>query len=419
MKFYKKGEIRRVRGMRDLLPPQSERLDYIRQSISKTLTLSGFRKIQTPILEHQDLYTVRPISGNRMNFKRTYNFTDRLNNDHLVLRPDNTVPVVRVAENYALCCGESKRLWYDEPMFRRERNQKGRYRQFNQIGVEVLGSTGIEIEAELLVLGAKVLGALGLKQFVLKLNSIGTCSDRKAHEMGFTSYLIKHLNLKEQKSRCQPASLVRLLDSKHPAIQEVVLCSPKLHNYFCEESLNRFYNLQNILKNLKIQFSWDPYLVRGLDYYDHTVYEWYEHKHAPQALGGGGRYDRLLKSFNLNSFGCGWALGLDRIEETNIYCPTAYVDVYILYSNIPEWRYGLAAKEILGSFNLVSVLCPRKWTERTRRRCAEHESALVVVVKHHGNYQLARTPSHLSMSKVEMLVSYILNELGVNAKYNH
>ena len=411
MKFFRKGEVRRVKGMRDLLPPQSERLDCIRRSVSKALMLGGFRRLQTPVLEKLSLYTIGSASSLEIHSRETFNFIERLSREHLVMRPDNTVPIVRAAENHNLCCGEPERLWYDEPMFRRERNQKGRYRQFHQIGVEVLGAPGIEVEAELLSLGNKILKELGLHQAELRLNSIGSCSDRTIYEGKLASYLIKHLDPIEWGPKRQPSGLVRLLDSKHPSTQEVVLTSPELHSFFCEGSLNRFYGLQNILKALNISFSLDPCLVRGLDYYDHTVYEWYEHKGAPQALGAGGRYDRLLNRFSINSTGCGWALGLERIEETNTYCAPAYVDVYILYSNVQEWKCGLAVKRILEDFNLVTVLCPHKWSKRTRRRCMERDGALAVIMKHDGHHALPHAPSLFNLRKIEVLAKFILDEL--------
>ncbi|AGO28314.1 histidyl-tRNA synthetase [Candidatus Tremblaya phenacola PAVE] len=370
--------LKKVKGMRDIMPETAIRFERIRRVISSIMNLNGYQKLQTPVLEHEALYVNKIQSSADAFGKEMYCFHDKLSNCHLTLRPENTASVVRAIITNKAPSSSLKRLWYDEPMFRRERHQRGRYRQFFQIGVEALGLKGIEIETELIVLGGKVLDALSIGGLTLQLNTIGSEIERQAFSAHLLEFFKNHeAPLNFHNRRLLISWPLKILDCKEPSLKEIVWCSTPIYNFLTSTSLLRFSKLQKGLQDQSLPFQTSPLLIRGLDYYDHTVFEWCQ-KGSGRSLIAGGRYDGLVRLFGSNVGGCGWALGLERAEEASTLGPQPYSDVLILYSDLDEWEVANSIKKELEPFNLITILRPKKNLKRLRLKALEQGSNFLV-----------------------------------------
>lgn len=330
--------IQAIRGMNDCSPTESPLWQWIEGQIRQILSSYGYSEVRMPIVESTPLFARAIGEVTDVVSKEMYTFWD--NDEQLTLRPEGTAGCVRAAIEHGWIYNNEQRLWYMGPMFRHERPQKGRYRQFHQAGVEVFGIATPEIDAELIILTARLWKALGIDQHVsLQLNSIGSLEARANYRSALVAFLENHQDLmsEEEKERLVKNPL-RILDTKNQALQDVLDGAPKLLDYLDDESREHFAQLCGLLDAVGIQYEINPKLVRGLDYYNKTVFEW-----VTSALGaqgtvcGGGRYDGLVEQLGGHATsGVGFAMGLERlvllVQEVNKSIPVkSAVDIYIVY----------------------------------------------------------------------------------------
>ena len=330
--------IQAIRGMNDCSPTESPLWQWIEGQVRQILSSYGYSEVRMPIVESTPLFARAIGEVTDVVSKEMYTFWD--NDEQLTLRPEGTAGCVRAAIEHGWIYNNEQRLWYMGPMFRHERPQKGRYRQFHQAGVEVFGIATPEIDAELIILTARLWKALGIDQHVsLQLNSIGSLEARANYRSALVAFLENHQDLmsEEEKERLVKNPL-RILDTKNQALQDVLDDAPKLLDYLDDESREHFAQLCGLLDAVGIQYEINPKLVRGLDYYNKTVFEW-----VTSALGaqgtvcGGGRYDGLVEQLGGHATsGVGFAMGLERlvllVQEVNKSIPVkSAVDIYIVY----------------------------------------------------------------------------------------
>lgn len=330
--------IQAIRGMNDCSPTESPLWQWIEGKVRQILSSYGYSEVRMPIVESTPLFARAIGEVTDVVSKEMYTFWD--NDEQLTLRPEGTAGCVRAAIEHGWIYNNEQRLWYMGPMFRHERPQKGRYRQFHQAGVEVFGIATPEIDAELIILTARLWKALGIEQHVsLQLNSIGSLEARANYRSALVAFLENHQDLmsEEEKERLVKNPL-RILDTKNQALQDVLDGAPKLLDYLDDESREHFAQLCALLDAVGIKYEINPKLVRGLDYYNKTVFEW-----VTSALGaqgtvcGGGRYDGLVEQLGGHATsGVGFAMGLERlvllVQEVNKSIPVkSAVDIYVVY----------------------------------------------------------------------------------------
>ena len=330
--------IQAIRGMNDCSPTESPLWQWIEGQVRQILSSYGYSEVRMPIVESTPLFARAIGEVTDVVSKEMYTFWD--NDEQLTLRPEGTAGCVRAAIEHGWIYNNEQRLWYMGPMFRHERPQKGRYRQFHQAGVEVFGIATPEIDAELIILTARLWKALGIDKHVsLQLNSIGSLEARANYRSALVAFLENHQDLmsEEEKERLVKNPL-RILDTKNQALQDVLDGAPKLLDYLDDESREHFAQLCGLLDAVGIQYEINPKLVRGLDYYNKTVFEW-----VTSALGaqgtvcGGGRYDGLVEQLGGHATsGVGFAMGLERlvllVQEVNKSIPVkSAVDIYVVY----------------------------------------------------------------------------------------
>nr|WP_309683965.1 histidine--tRNA ligase [Polaromonas sp.] len=311
-----------VKGMNDILPPDSARWEWLEEKVRSLMLRYAYRNIRTPILEHTQLF-VRGIGEvTDIVEKEMYSFEDRSDkhgdHDHLTMRPENTASVVRAVTEHNLLYEGGKRLYYMGPMFRRERPQRGRYRQFHQIGAEALGFAGPEVDAELILLAAALWKELGLSDWRLEINSLGQPDERALHRAQLIAHFEQHADaLDDEARRRLHSNPLRILDTKNPAMKAVVDSAPRLIDFLGAQSLAHFDGLKAILDANGIAWSLNPRLVRGLDYYNLTVFEFVTDRLGAQGtICAGGRYDYLVEQIGGKPApAVGWALGVERVLE--------------------------------------------------------------------------------------------------------
>ena len=317
MNETKKRKIQSLRGMNDILPNEAEFWNLFEEVVRDTLTSYGYRPMRTPIVEATPLFSRAIGEVTDIVEKEMYSFIDSLNGEALTLRPEGTAGCVRaVIEHNLLAAGQ--RLYYMGPMFRHERPQKGRYRQFHQVGVESFGFAGPEIDAELILLCARLWDDLGLDGIELQLNSLGQPEERAKHRAELISWFERHAAaLDEDAKRRLYTNPLRILDSKNPDLREIIAQAPKLIDHLGAESRAHFDGVQQILSDMGLPFTVNPGLVRGLDYYNLTVFEWVTDRLGAQGtVCAGGRYDGLVESLGGRPTpACGFALGVERLLE--------------------------------------------------------------------------------------------------------
>lgn len=333
-------KITSIRGMNDILPAQTPLWQWLEGRVRTLLQSYGYGEIRMPIVEQTELFKRSIGEVTDIVEKEMYTFDDR-NGDSLTLRPEGTASCVRAAEQHGLLYNQVQRLWYCGPMFRHERPQAGRYRQFHQIGVEAFGMQGPDIDAELILLTARLWRELGLTDLVtLELNSLGNSEDRARYREALVAYLSEHLDaLDEDSSRRLEKNPLRILDSKDAGTREVLKDAPRFDDYLGEEAKAHFAELREILDAAGVAYRLNPALVRGLDYYSKTVFEW-----VTEALGAqgtvcaGGRYDGLVAQLGGKATpAVGFAMGIERLilllEKQLPELPAA-TDVYLV-STVP------------------------------------------------------------------------------------
>ena len=329
-----------VKGMNDILPGESAKWEWLEGIVRNLMARYAYRNIRTPIVEPTALFVRGLGEVTDIVEKEMYSFEDRLNGEALTLRPESTAGVVRAVVEHNMLYEGGKRLYYMGPMFRHERPQRGRYRQFHQIGAEVLGFQGPEIDAEVILLAHDLWQAIGLKDVRLELNSLGQPPERLAHRAALITHFEKHQAvLDEDAKRRLYTNPLRILDTKNPAMKEVVESAPQLMNFLGEASLAHFNALRQILDANGVQYSLNPRLVRGMDYYNLTVFEFITDQLGSQGtVCGGGRYDYLIEQVGGKPApAVGWALGIERVlallEEQGVQLPDAVPDAYAI---VPE-----------------------------------------------------------------------------------
>ena len=307
-----------VKGMNDVLPPDSARWEWLEDKVRALMGRYGYRNIRTPIVEPTALFIRGLGEVTDIVEKEMYSFEDRLNGEQLTLRPECTAGVVRAVVEHNMLYEGGKRLYYMGPMFRHERPQRGRYRQFHQIGAEVLGFAGPEVDAELILLACQLWKELGLDDVRLELNSLGQPAERQAHRSALIAYLEQHQDqLDEEARRRLHTNPLRILDTKNPAMQALVDAAPRLIDHLGASSLAHFNAVRAILDANGVAYTLNPRLVRGMDYYNLTVFEFITTRLGAQGtICGGGRYDYLIEQVGGKPApAVGWALGLERVLE--------------------------------------------------------------------------------------------------------
>jgi len=311
-------KIQAIRGMHDILPEQTPRWQYVEAVLRQVMGAYGYREIRLPIVEKTELFKRSIGEVTDIVEKEMYTFDDR-NGDSLTLRPEGTAGCLRACLEHSLLHNQTQRLWYMGQMFRHERPQKGRYRQFHQLGVEAYGMPGPDIDAELILLCRRLWRELGIEQKLeLEINSLGTTEERLAYRQKLVDYFRGHHDrLDEDSRRRLETNPLRILDSKNPELRDVIAGAPALLEELSETSRTHFEGLRRRLDEAGIQYVVNPRLVRGLDYYSRTVFEW-----VTQALGAqgtvcaGGRYDGLIEQLGgKDSTAIGFALGMERLID--------------------------------------------------------------------------------------------------------
>ena len=307
-----------VKGMNDIAPPQSAHWEWLESVVRSLMQRYAYRAIRTPIVEPTALFVRGLGQVTDIVEKEMYSFEDRLNGEHLTLRPENTAGVVRAALEHSMLYDGPKRLYYMGPMFRHERPQRGRYRQFHQFGAEALGFAGPDVDVELIVLACDLWARLGLTGIELEINSLGQPAERLAHRQALIAYLESHAEqLDEDARRRLHSNPLRILDTKNPAMQALVNAAPKLMDHLGAESLAHFGRVKALLEAHGIAYRVNPRLVRGMDYYNLTVFEFVTTQLGSQGtVCAGGRYDGLFEQIGGKPTpAVGWALGMERILE--------------------------------------------------------------------------------------------------------
>ncbi len=304
--------------MNDILPPDSARWEWFEQEVRGLMARFAYRNIRTPIVEPTALFVRGLGEVTDIVEKEMYSFEDRLNGEQLTLRPECTAGVVRAAVEHNLLYDGGKRLYYMGPMFRHERPQRGRYRQFHQIGAEALGFAGAEVDAEMILLADALWKVLGLNDVSLELNSLGQPEERRQHRAALIAYFERHADqLDEDAKRRLHSNPLRILDTKNPAMQALVNAAPRLIDHLGEASLAHFQQVRAILDVAGVAYTINPRLVRGMDYYNLTVFEFITtHLGSQGTICGGGRYDYLIEQIGGKPApAVGWALGVERVLE--------------------------------------------------------------------------------------------------------
>ncbi|WP_305369724.1 histidine--tRNA ligase [Photobacterium leiognathi] len=347
-------QIQAIRGMNDCLPTQSPLWQKVEGTVKQVISAYGYNEIRMPIVESTHLFKRAIGEVTDVVEKEMYTFEDR-NGDSLTLRPEGTAGCVRAGIQNGLLYNQEQRLWYIGPMFRHERPQKGRYRQFHQVGVEVFGLNGPDIDAELIMMTARLWRELGIHEHVrLELNSIGSLEARAEYRKALIAFLEQHLDvLDEDAKRRMYTNPLRVLDTKNAAIQEILVDAPKLSEYLDPESREHFDGLCELLDAAGIKYQVNERLVRGLDYYNRTVFEWItESLGAQGTVCGGGRYDGLVEQLDGKATpSVGFAMGLERLvllmealEQDEV---RRSVDVYVVTAGEGTLAAGMTLAEKL------------------------------------------------------------------------
>jgi histidyl-tRNA synthetase len=348
-----KSNIQAVRGMNDLLPNVIHHWQKVENTLKAVVSSYGYQEIRFPTLEKTELFKRSIGEVTDIVEKEMYTFSDR-SDESLTLRPEGTAGCVRAGIEHGLFYHQMQRLWYLGPMFRYERPQKGRYRQFYHFGVEAVGFAGPDIDAEILMMTARLFNALGLKNLTLQLNSLGSLPARNHYKAVLVDFLTQHRDaLDEDSQKRLHRNPLRILDSKNPAVQAILQKAPRLIDYLDQESKEHFATLCSLLEAQKIPYEINPNLVRGLDYYNKTAFEWITTELGAQGtVCGGGRYDDLVAQLGGHPTpAIGFAIGLERLVELVMANETDdsqnQADVYLILAGEAALAYGLSIAEKL------------------------------------------------------------------------
>lgn len=358
------NKIHSIRGMHDILPEQTPAWQLLEQYLYNLMEAYGYTEIRMPYVEQTQLFARSIGDVTDIVEKEMYTFKDR-NGDSLSLRPEGTASCVRAGIEHGFLHNQVRRLWYMGPMFRHERPQKGRYRQFTQIGAEVFGIESPDIDAELMMMNARLWRMLGLRNLRLEINTLGTPEERVAYKKALVDYFSAHMSiLDEENLRRLQTNPLRLLDSKDSAMQSAIRQAPALSSFLSETSRMHFEGLKHYLDLAGIEYTVNPYLVRGLDYYCHTVYEWITDELGAQGtVCAGGRYDGLVEHLGgRHTPAVGFAMGIERLlallQAQGDWNPVQAPDIYIVY-NSPDMAVQamIFAESIRDALPELSIMC--------------------------------------------------------------
>ncbi len=311
-----KEKFQSIKGFYDILPEQTPLWFRLEDTARRVLGLYGYRNIRMPLVEPTDLFVRSVGEHTDIVEKEMYSWTDELNSDRLTLRPEGTAGCVRAVVEHSLTYNGPQRLWYTGPMFRHENVQKGRQRQFHQIGVEAFGFDGPDVDAEQIILLARLWRELGIADVELQLNTIGDAAERQHYRQALIAYFEQHADLlDEDAKRRLHTNPLRILDSKNPRMQDMIEAAPKLIDHLGDETRAHFTSLCERLTAAGVAFKLNARLVRGLDYYNRTVFEWVTTKLGSQGtIAGGGRYDTLVERLGGDATtACGFGIGMERV----------------------------------------------------------------------------------------------------------
>jgi histidyl-tRNA synthetase len=360
-------QIRAIRGMNDVLPDEAYLWQYLEDTVRDVFRQYGYRNIRTPIVEYTSLFVRGVGEVTDIVEKEMYSFEDAMNGDQLSLRPEGTAPAVRAALQHNLLYNGPQRLWYSGPLFRHERPQKGRYRQYHTFGVEALGFPGPDIDIEMLVLARRLWREIGIENVALQINTIGSNHERSAFRSKLSAYFEGCREvLDEDSQRRLLTNPLRILDSKNPALQSMIEAAPKLMDHLGRASRANFDAVQTGLNAANIPYTVNPRLVRGLDYYNLTVFEWVSSALGAQsAVCSGGRYDGLFEQLGGKATpGCGFGIGVERLLlllEASLKSAAATIprldpDVWLVHQGEAAEKVAPIAAEQLRDAGLNVVL---------------------------------------------------------------
>jgi histidyl-tRNA synthetase len=359
-------KLQAVKGMNDLLPEDAGMVQALESRLHAWLAAYGYRNIRTPVLEQTALFRRGIGEVTDIVEKEMFSFIDRLNNDELTMRPEFTAGIVRAVVEHNFLYNGPQRVFSIGPVFRHERPQRGRYRQFHQIDVEALGFPGPDVDAELIVMLGRLWNDLGLSDVRLEINSLGSPDERQAHRQALIDYFQAHADsLDEDAKRRLHSNPLRILDTKNPAMQALVEAAPRLAQHLGAESQAHFDGLRQYLADAGIDYTINPRLVRGLDYYNLTVFEWITGQLGSQGtICGGGRYDGLIELFGGKAEpAVGFAIGVERllelVKQSGALDGSVGCDVYVVHQSAqPEAaaRQAFKVAEDLRSTGLEVIL---------------------------------------------------------------
>ena len=376
-----------VRGMNDILPDLAERWEELESLLRDWLKSYGYRPLRTPILEPTALFRRAIGEATDIVEKEMYSFTDELNGEQLTMRPEATASTVRAAIEHSLTYNAQQRLYYMGPMYRHERPQKGRYRQFHQVGAEALGYAGPDIDAEMLLMCTRLWDDLGLDGIKLHINSIGSPAERAAYRGALVAHLQANADILDEDSRRRlVTNPLRVLDSKNPTMQDMIAAAPKLMEHLGDASLAHFDSVQRVLRDAGQPFEINPRLVRGLDYYNLTVWEWVTDRLGAQGtVCGGGRYDGLFEQIGGKPTpACGWAMGMERLvallDEAGATSQRPVTDVYLVNQGEHAARIAFRVAEGLRSQGLSVIHHCGGGSFKSQMKKADGSGATVAVI---------------------------------------
>ncbi len=379
--------IQAIRGMNDILPAEAIFWEELEETLRSWLRSYGYRNLRTPLVEPTALFRRAIGEATDIVEKEMYSFVDEMNGEALTLRPEATASTVRAAIQHNLLYGNPQRLYYFGPMYRHERPQKGRYRQFHQVGAEALGYAGPDVDAELLLMCARLWDDLGLDDIKLQLNSIGSPQERSRHRSELVQYLQAHEDaLDADAKRRLHTNPLRVLDSKNPLMQQLIEAAPRLLDHLGEASLAHFEGVQQALRDAGIPYSINPRLVRGLDYYNLTVFEWVTERLGAQGtVCGGGRYDGLFEQIGGKPTpACGFAMGLERLlalmQDARAPQPAAQCEVYVVHQGSAADRVAFGVAEELRDHGLSVVRHCGGGSFKAQMKKADASGAVIAVI---------------------------------------
>ncbi len=409
--------IQGVRGMNDLFPDTTQVWQRVESVLRETGWLYGYREIRTPLLERTDLFSQSIGGGTDIVEKEMYTFVDQ-GRESLSLRPEATASTVRACIQHGLLHNRQQRFWYLGPMFRRERPQKGRYRQFHQFGIEAFGWSGPDIDAEIIQVGERILRTLGVDGITLEINTLGSESSRIRYRRALTGYLLKHQGNLDEDSRSRlERNPLRILDSKNPQTRRILAEAPVLRDYLEPDERLHFTRLCTMLEDSGVRYSINDRLVRGLDYYTSTVFEWTTSELGAQAaVCAGGRYDSLVESRGGRSTpGIGFAMGLERLIELvqlggNEGNP-AHADIYVIDTtgdSVPSTRRAEALRDI--GIRVISHCGGGKLANQLKR--ADQSGAILALITGEREAELGVVqvkPMRQNIGQIELPADQIVN----------